>query len=114
MSKALPNAVVGRALNQLGVTNPTLQAELPGQISASIQRLYGFQHDDGGWGWWYDDDSDAYQTAWVLFGLSQIEEAGYEVDPGVIERGSEWLNNNLDRLDLRSRALLCMQSPRPT
>ncbi len=105
MSKALPNAVVGRALNQLGVTNPTLQAELPGQINASIQRLYGFQHVDGGWGWWYDDRSDDYQTAWVIFGLAQVAQAGYEVDPTVIERGVEWLNGRPPAgIDARTRA----------
>ena len=104
MSKALPNAVVGRALNQLGVTNPTLQAELPGQINASIQRLYGFQHTDGGWGWWYDDNSHDYQTAWVIFGLAQVAEAGYEIDPGVIERGVAWLNGELPDMDVRTQA----------
>ncbi len=104
MSKALPNAVVGRALNQLGVTNPTLQAELPGQINASIQRLYGFQHPDGGWGWWYDDSSHDYQTAWVIFGLAQVAEAGYEIDPGVIERGVAWLNENQNQMDVRTHA----------
>ena len=103
MSKALPNAVVGRALNQLGVTNPTLQAELPGQINASIQRLYGFQHNDGGWGWWYDDDSHDYQTAWVIFGLAQVAEAGYEIDPAVIERGVDWLNQERPHMDARTR-----------
>ena len=105
MSKALPNAVVGRALTQLGVTNPTLQAELPGQINASIQRLYGFQHNDGGWGWWYDDNTDAYQTAWVIFGLAQVAEAGYEIDPAVIERGVNWLNQESPAtIDARTRA----------
>lgn len=104
MSKALPNAVVGRALNQLGVTNPTLQAELPAYINASVQRLYGFQHNDGGWGWWFDDATHDYQTAWVIFGLAQVAEAGYEVDSVVIERGAVWLNDNLGRMDARTRA----------
>lgn len=104
MSKALPNAVVGRALNQLGVTNPTLQAELPGYINASVQRLYGFQHNDGGWGWWYDDDSHDYQTAWVIFGLAQVADAGYEVDPNVIQRGVDWMNENYFKMDARTRA----------
>ncbi len=104
MSRALPNAVVGRALNQLGVSNPTLQAELPGYINASVQRLYGFQHNDGGWGWWFDDPTHDYQTAWVIFGLAQVAEAGYEVDPAVIERGVAWLNDNLSAMDARTRA----------
>lgn len=104
MSRALPNAVVGRALRQLGVTNPTLEAELPAYINASVQRLYGYQHNDGGWGWWYDDATHDYQTAWVIFGLAQVAEAGYEVDPAVIERGAAWLNENLSSMDARTRA----------
>jgi uncharacterized protein YfaS (alpha-2-macroglobulin family) len=104
MSRALPNAVVGRALYQLGVSDPTLEADLPAKINAGLQRLYGYQHNDGGWGWWYDDQTDAYQTAWVVFGLAVTAEAGYEVDPGVIERGAEWLRENLQGMDIRTQA----------
>ncbi len=110
MSRALPNAVVGRAFEQLGVSDATLLADLPPLINAGLQRLYGFQHNDGGWGWWYDDSTDAYQTAWVLFGLSVTHEAGHEVDAGVIERGAAWLAQELarnpsdERLDPRTRA----------
>ncbi|HLF89465.1 MAG TPA: MG2 domain-containing protein, partial [Anaerolineales bacterium] len=104
MSKALPNAVVGRAFYQLGVSAPTLQADLPAQINAGLQRLYGYQHNDGGWGWWYDDATHDYQTAWVVFGLSVTAQAGYEVDPGVIERGATWLNEHLAEMDVRTQA----------
>ena len=108
MSKALPNAVVGRAFHQLGLGNLTLQADLPPKINASLQRLYGFQHNDGGWGWWFDDATDAYQTAWVVFGLAMTQEAGYEVDSGVIRRGVDWLAANLQTpypaVDIRTRA----------
>jgi len=104
MSKALPNAVVGRAFYQLGIGNPTLQADLPPKIAASVQRLYGFQHNDGGWGWWYDDSSHDYQTAWVVFGLTVTAQAGYEVDPAVIERGVAWLKEHLGGMDRRTRA----------
>lgn len=104
MSRALPNAVVGRALYQLGVGDPTLLADLPPKINAGLQRLYGYQHNDGGWGWWYDDNTDGYQTAWVVFGLAVTAEAGYQVDPDVIQRGVDWLGENLDDMDLRSRA----------
>ncbi|MCP4535999.1 MAG: hypothetical protein GY832_02535 [Chloroflexi bacterium] len=104
MSRALPNAVVGRAFHQLGIGNPTLQADLPPKINAGIQRLYGFQHNDGGWGWWYDDATNDYQTAWVVFGLAVTAEAGHEVDPDVIERGTDWLAEHLDEMDIRTRA----------
>jgi alpha-2-macroglobulin len=104
MSRALPNAVVGRAFLQLGVGNPTLQADLPAKINAGLQRLYGYQHDDGGWGWWYDDETHDYQTAWVIFGLSVTSEAGYPVDQSVIDRGARWLLGQLDSMDSRTRA----------
>lgn len=104
MSRALPNAVVGRALNRLGVSVPALEDELPLQINASIQRLYGLQHDDGGWGWWYDDRTDPYQTAWVLFGLANTQAAGYEIDPNVIERAVTALQEMAPRTDPRTDA----------
>lgn len=102
MSRALPNAVVGRAFHQLGIGNPS--SDLPLKINASLQRLYGFQHRDGGWGWWLDDATDDYQTAWVVFGLAVTKEAGYEVDAEVIKRGADYLLERLDMMDSRTRA----------
>ena len=104
MSRALPNAVVGRAFYRLGITQGAGAAELEPKIRAGLQRLYGFQHEGGGWGWWYDDESDAYQTAWVVFGLSVTREAGYEVDENVIQRGAAWLKDHLDEMDPRTQA----------
>ncbi|HKZ82375.1 MAG TPA: MG2 domain-containing protein [Anaerolineae bacterium] len=105
MSKALPNAVVGRALAVLGINNPALRADLPGKVSAGLQRLYGYQHNDGGWGWWFDDSSDDYQTAYVLFGLAMTKQAGYLVDDGVIERGASYLKERLPQIaDKRTKA----------
>ncbi|MFZ6027242.1 MAG: Ig-like domain-containing protein [Chloroflexota bacterium] len=103
MSRALPNAVVGRAFEKLAAAD-TRQQQLEPLIQASVQRLYGYQHNDGGWGWWYDDASHDYQTAWVVFGLSVTAEAGYEVDAQVIQRGVQWLQAHLDEMDVRTRA----------
>jgi uncharacterized protein YfaS (alpha-2-macroglobulin family) len=105
MSKAFPNAVIGRAFHQLGMGDPGLSNELRPKIDASVQRLYGFQHNDGGWGWWWDDPTDAYQTAWVVLGLSLTKEAGYEVDEGVILRGVAWLAEHSSTMDVRTRAI---------
>lgn len=99
MSKALPNAVVGRAFNVLGADNPQIKADLPRKVSAGLQRLYGYQHNDGGWGWWFDDSTDDYQTAYVLFGLAMTKQAGYEVDAGVIERGAKYMTERLPNID---------------
>ena len=105
MSKALPNAVVGRAFRVLGVDNPQLNADLPRKVNAGLQRLYGYQHNDGGWGWWFDDSTDDYQTAYVLFGLAMTKQAGYEVDQGVIERGAKYMTERLSTIaDARTKA----------
>jgi uncharacterized protein YfaS (alpha-2-macroglobulin family) len=99
MSKALPNAVVGRAFTALGVDNPQIKADLPRKVRAGLQRLYGYQHNDGGWGWWFDDSTDDYQTAYVLFGLAMTKQASYEVDQGVIDRGAKYLTERLPNID---------------
>ena len=99
MSKSLPNAVVGRALTTLDVSNPQATRDLPKNINAGLQRLYGYQHDDGGWGWWYDDETDDYQSAYVLFGLAMTKQAQYTVDDGVIDRGAAYLQKRLPAID---------------
>ena len=104
MSRAMPNAVLGRTSTQLGVGGEEFRTHTKPLIEASIQKLYGLQHRDGGWGWWYDDYSDAYQTAWVLHGLSVIREAGYFIEPQVLENGSAYLNSYLNNMDVRTRA----------
>jgi uncharacterized protein YfaS (alpha-2-macroglobulin family) len=104
MSRALPNAMVARALNQLGIGTLPELGDLPKKINAGLQRLYGYQHLDGGWGWWHDDDSHPYQTAWVVYGLAMTLEAGYEVDPEVIQRGAEWLSREMDEMGEQMKA----------
>jgi len=106
MSRALPNAVVGRAATQLGIGGPEMKARLDPLIQASIQRLYGLQHSDGGWGWWTDDVSDPYQTAWVLFGLGVMDRSGYPIEPNVMDSAAVWLRSHVlnDELDIRTRA----------
>jgi uncharacterized protein YfaS (alpha-2-macroglobulin family) len=104
MSAVLPNAVIARAFRELGVVRPGFEESITPKIASGLAGLYALQHDDGGWGWWWDDSSDAYQTAWVVLGLGLTRQAGYEVDPTVIERGAEWLVENLPAIDLRTRA----------
>jgi len=104
MSRMLPNAMVARAFRQLDVRNELLEADLPHIVDLGMQRLYGYQHSDGGWGWWYDDSTDVNQTAYVLFGMTMTEQAGFDVDDGVIERGTQALRRLLPGADPRSQA----------
>ncbi len=90
MSKTLPNAVIGRLQNATGVVPPASLAELPEFMDVGIQKLYGFQHADGSWGWW-SGGQNLYLSAYVTQGLAIAREAGYPVDAAVIERGLSYL-----------------------
>jgi hypothetical protein len=104
MSRVLPNAAVAQAFAGLGVSNERLEAELPAMASEGLQRLYAFQHQDGGWGWWRDDDSQPQQTAHVLFGLAMMRQAGFPVDEGVLDRGAQALTAMLPSANPRDQA----------
>ncbi|MBI3948302.1 MAG: hypothetical protein HY321_20470 [Armatimonadetes bacterium] len=91
MSAFLPDLVVHRALSRLGMRSARLEKEIPEMVSAGLQRLYRFQHADGGWGWWEFDDSDEGMTAYVIEGLVEARAAGFAVNPEVVKRGVEWL-----------------------
>jgi uncharacterized protein YfaS (alpha-2-macroglobulin family) len=72
-------------------------AELDRMVRAGLDRIYFLQRNDGGWGWWKEDDSSPYQTAYVLQGLHAAREAGANVDSGVFERGLNYLQNTTEK-----------------
>src|SRR6266699_1593165 len=103
MSRFLPAAITAKTLRDLGLKpetamrksfggiEPTSAApthpkgkhdlrELDEITAKSLDRLYNFQHSDGGWGWWKDGDSDHYMTAYVVWGMTLARDAGIEVE----------------------------------
>ncbi|HEV2474796.1 MAG TPA: hypothetical protein VGS41_19115, partial [Chthonomonadales bacterium] len=64
---------------------------LPQWVSDGLQKLYRYQHTDGGWNWWEDDQTDGDMTAYVLWGLVQAKNAGFLVDDLRIARGANEL-----------------------
>ncbi len=72
-----------------------MEAKLPALVEEGLTRLYLQQHGDGGWGWWYDDESSPYITSYVVFALVKARDAGFEVRPDVIQRGLDFLNGQL-------------------
>jgi alpha-2-macroglobulin len=97
MSSFLPNVVVKQAAADLGLKAAIDEAALQEKIRDGLDRLYGFQHEDGGWGWWETDESQHFMTAYVVAGLAQAQAAGVTVKPGTIERGAGWLKQALAR-----------------
>ena len=86
MSRFLPTTITAQVLRNLKIRKPDLEQELPHMIKSGLQRLYGFQHRDGGWGWWKNDASNPFTTAYVVFGLAQARKADVAVDGRVMKR----------------------------
>ncbi len=107
MSSFLPDVLVADALQKLGVQSNIDPVTLHKQVQAGLDRLYTYQHDDGGWGWWQTDDSHPFMTAYVLAGLNQAKAAGFDVKQDAMDKGRDWLRGQFDhseriRTDLRA------------
>jgi uncharacterized protein YfaS (alpha-2-macroglobulin family) len=95
MSSFLPNVVVANTLRELKVPAHIDPALLKRQVDAGFDRLYDFQHEDGGWGWWKDDDSMVFMTAYVISGMAQAETAGFAVRTHALKNGKSYLKKML-------------------
>ena len=118
MSSFLPDVIVSQAVDKLNLKSPIDRATLHDMVNAGLERLYSYQHDDGGWGWWPDDPSRVFMTAYVVSGLGQAKDAGYNLhddrsDPNHLDKGRAWLQAQLaahpDMLpDLRAYAVYAL------
>ncbi|HUK89987.1 MAG TPA: alpha-2-macroglobulin family protein, partial [Blastocatellia bacterium] len=118
MSRFLPAAITTKTLKDLGLRPEDVAGRLfggvepatasqthPGgakdlkemesMVDAGLSRLYAFQHDDGGWGWWKEDDSDHFMTAYVVWGLSLARDAGVIVDDDRLQKAAKYLDAEL-------------------
>ncbi|HSD63044.1 MAG TPA: hypothetical protein VLB50_04570, partial [Ignavibacteriaceae bacterium] len=100
MSRFLPTIIVANAFKDINapLKYSTIE-ELPKMVDAGLKRLYGFQHDDGGWGWWTNDNTHPYMTAYVIYGMTLSKNAGYPIDEYAYSRGVENLKQQLEKND---------------
>jgi uncharacterized protein YfaS (alpha-2-macroglobulin family) len=96
MSSFLPNVIVTQALQNVRTTSVRDTNDVGRKVRRGLKRLYGFQHGDGGWGWWKDDQTTAWMTAYVVDGLVQAGRAGYEIDATRLENGRAALRKMLE------------------
>src|SRR5262249_25486703 len=114
MSSFLPNVIVAQTLKDVKTASIKSSNDLNAKVQRGLDRLYGFQHDDGGWGWWKDDKTDPFMTAYLVDGLTLARRAGYAVHGDAIDRGRESVKKLLDAgkldngkpIDPESRAYL--------
>ncbi len=100
MSRFLPDIIVAQTIQKLNLKKPKILEQLPDMVDKGLKRLYELQHYDGGWGWWTNDETHPYMTAYVVYGLTMARLADYKVVPfdktqgaDVYERGVEALKN---------------------
>jgi hypothetical protein len=67
---------------------------------AELQRM------DGSWGWWSNDNSSPYYTAYVMFGLQIAKQAGYALPEGLYEKGLEALQQQTQKRVAKDDATL--------
>ncbi len=87
MDSFLPNLLVWRVLKERGIKVAWLERELPKMVQRGLARLYRFQHEDGGWGWWEDDETDLWMTSLVVRGLAEAKRAGFDVSEVALAKG---------------------------
>ncbi|HYE65396.1 MAG TPA: alpha-2-macroglobulin family protein, partial [Pyrinomonadaceae bacterium] len=118
MSRFLPAAITAKTLRELGLRPETLMGRIFGGVAEEhagathpegkkdlrrlddmvrqgLDRLYNFQHEDGGWGWWKEGESDHFMTAYVVWGLALARGAGIEVKGDALERGVKYLDREI-------------------
>jgi len=96
MSRFLPTVVVAGAFNELNAPiSDVLKKDLPKMVDAGVNRLYGFQHSDGGWGWWQNDGSNDFMSAYVVYGLKMAQDANYTVKANVLNKGIKFIKGKV-------------------
>ncbi|MEI8012233.1 MAG: alpha-2-macroglobulin family protein [Candidatus Omnitrophota bacterium] len=100
MSRFLPSVIVAKTMRDLGFDAKDVDHYLPYTrlndiTQASLNRLYDFQHADGGWGWWKGGDSDRFMTAYVVWGMALARDAGIDIRHDLLARAGKYLGDNL-------------------
>ncbi|MFO8035043.1 MAG: Ig-like domain-containing protein [Anaerolineales bacterium] len=104
MSHLLPHLAAYRALREAGLENPDLKSRLDEALPEMLEEVAAAQNEDGGWGWWRGGESDPSITSYLLFGLTQAQDAGVVVEDQVIERAKGHLLATLPSPDMLTRS----------
>ena len=100
MSRFMPAVVAGAAIQEAHGKNPAGE-RLPEVIRQGLERLRDFQHRDGGWGWWNNDETNDFMTAYVVEGLARCRRLKQPVYCDVLQRGAAYLLRQVEEERLR-------------
>lgn len=80
LSSFLPNLTVMRTMLSMDIPFGERSLLADRFAAAGLKRLYDYQHEEGGFGWWKTDDDDPFMTAYALYGYLEAAGAGLSVD----------------------------------
>jgi uncharacterized protein YfaS (alpha-2-macroglobulin family) len=110
MSSFLPSVVM-KGLQGFDAFHFVDDERLENIVSTGVQKLYGFQRPDGGFGYWVGSSrSYPYLSAYILFGMHQAQTYGYTVDSNVVSRVRSYLDGVLRSQDLKDRVSLATRA----
>ena len=106
MSRFVPALAAQEVFKRLGLDLPQASVKREQALAMGQERVWQLQHDDGGWGWWEQDESDVWMTSYVLDGLAQAKALGVQLPDADLSRGIDALERLLGRrtLDVDTRA----------
>lgn len=87
MSRLLPALMVADLNKSMGITDSALDKKIEKVVKKGMKRILSFQHSDGAWGWWKQDESDPFMTAYALYGLIRAKQYGQNIEGAVLTRG---------------------------
>ncbi len=70
---------------------PSMRARLKDMTTRAILRLYRLQSGVGGWGWFAQDDSSPYMTAYAMWSLALAKDAGFSLNQDIVDSGTTQL-----------------------
>jgi uncharacterized protein YfaS (alpha-2-macroglobulin family) len=96
MSRLIPDVIIRKLHSAMGVQlNAETQKRFDKVYRDALKKLYQTQNPDGGWGWWSNDSSNLYLSAYVMEGFHLLKASGaYEFQDKLIQRGKKWIKES--------------------
>ncbi len=105
MSRFYPS-VLAKQAGQLALLPDDVAKNLDEMVLKGLERIYNFQHDDGGWGFWQYDSSSPFITAYVVNGLIDAQSTGFTVRPYALDSALSYLESMIQTTDFEDYRLV--------
>lgn len=109
MSRFIPTVVTAKILKDLNAPiSSYIETFLPKMVKRGFNKINSLQHEDGGWGWWNNDKSELFMSAYVVYGLSLAKQSGYKPNQDVYNKGINFLLSSLNKkkINLTTKAFM--------